>query len=312
MKNLIGYFLLFLSINISFAQDAHFSQYNSSRLNTNPSFTGTDSTLNISTGGRLQWYNMDGGYKSFYFSADNYVRFMSAGIGVNYMYNSEINGAYTNFRIDLNYAPHFELFKHKLAVQPSFQMAYMQYTLDWSKLIFGDQIDERTGFVYNTRELPGRSQISIADFATGLLIYSTHYYGGIAVQHLTQPNIGYVGTSQLPIKITIHTGAIIGFKTKNFTLSPNILYMQQSTATMFLPGVTAKYKMVVAGVSYRANDAFIMNAGFQCRFLKIGYSYDYTTSLLTNKTTGGAHEVQLTWFMHYRKTPNKIKTLRLI
>ncbi len=312
MKHLIFSVSLLFSWTFLVAQNAQFSQYNTSRTYTNPAFTGTDSTLVISTGDRMQWTKIDGGYKTFYFSADQYVHFLRGGLGINYLNDNEGNGTIITSRIDINFASHFELFKHKLVVQPAISTAYFQKKINWGKLTFGDMIDERRGFVYNTNEVQKLGSRSGIDFSAGLLVYSTDFYGGIAAHHFTEPNEGFLGNGKLPLKLTFHTGANLRFNTKNFILSPNILLMKQQDFQMLLPGVGVKYKWAVVGVSYRSQDAFIINAGFQNRFLKIAYSYDYTVSSLTNKATGGSHEIQLVWFFHYQKKVCKIKTLRLI
>lgn len=312
MKQLILSFAFLFSSIFLIAQDPHFSQYNTSRTYTNPAFTGTDSTLVLATGYRMQWPNIDGGYKTFHFSADQYVRFLRGGFGINIMNDNAGNGTLITTRIDINYAPHYELFKHKLVIQPALSISYFKKSIDWSKMTFGDQIDPQTGFVYNTNETQHIASKSGIDFSTGLLVYTNQFYGGFAAHHLTQPDEGFEGISILPIKLTIHTGANLSFKNKNLILSPNILSIKQQDFQILLPGINAKYKWVVLGLSYRNQDAFIINAGFQSRFLKIAYSYDYTVSKLTNNATGGSHEIQLAWFLHYQKKVCRIKTIRLI
>ncbi|MDP1746890.1 MAG: PorP/SprF family type IX secretion system membrane protein [Bacteroidota bacterium] len=312
MKQLILSFSFLFSSILLIAQDPHFSQYNTSRTYTNPAFTGTDSTLVLATGYRMQWPNIDGGYKTFYFSADQYVRFLRGGFGINYINDNEGNGLIVNNRLDVNYAPHYELFKHKLVIQPAISIGLFKKTIDWSKMTFGDQIDPQTGFVYNTNAVQHLYSKSGIDFSAGLLIYSNQFYGGFAAHHLTQPDEGIIGISKLPMRLSMHTGANLSFNTKNLTLSPNILFAKQQDFQIFLPGLSAKYKWGVLGLSYRNQDAFIINAGFQNRFLKIAYSYDYTISKLTNKTTGGSHEIQLAWFLHYQKKVCRIKTIRMI
>jgi type IX secretion system PorP/SprF family membrane protein len=312
MKQLILSFTLLFSSIFLIAQDPHFSQYNTSRIYTNPAFTGTDSTLVLATGYRMQWPNIDGGYKTFYFSADQYVRFLRGGFGINIMNDNAGNGSIITSRIDVNYATHYELFNHKLVLQPAISIGFFKKTIDWNKMTFGDQIDPQTGFVYNTNEVQHSYSKFGIDFSAGLLVYSNKFYGGLAAHHLTQPDEGLIGISKLPMRITIHTGANLSFNNKNLILSPNILSIKQQDFQIFLPGLSVKYKWAVLGLSYRNQDAFLINAGFQNRFLKMGYSYDYTVSKLTNKATGGTHEIQLAWFLHYQKKVCRIKTIRLI
>ena len=320
MLNYIGKLITFIVsiiyVSVGSAQDAHFTQYNHSRLNTNPAYTGCDSTFVISANYRLQWPKLSGTYEFINVSMDKYVRALRGGLGVNYLFDDEADGLYTKSRIELSYAPHFELFKHKLAVNAGIQVGYIQSEIDWSKLTFGDLIDSRRGFVYDSREVPGIEIKKNVDISAGLLLYTNHFFGGIAIHHLTQPDEGFVGPSILPRKITIHGGANLKFKndlTGKFILSPTLLYMQQQDFQLLMPGITAKYKFISLGVSYRNEDAFIGTVAIQFKNFRLGYSYDYTVSKLTNLATGGTHEVGVSGFIKFKKKKYcKIKTLRLI
>lgn len=314
MKNLFVITYLILSV-VVYGQDANFSQYNNSRLNTNPAFTGTDSALVVAANFRLQWPGAGEPYEVVNFSADKYIHALRAGLGINYLYDYQMQGIYTISRIEFNYAPHFELFHHKLVFIPAVQFAYFESKIDFSKLTYGDQIDPRRGFVYSTNEIPGVGRRSNYDLVTGILLYSKTFFAGIAVHHLTQPNEGIIGSSSLPRKFTIHGGINIRFKndsTGKFTLSPTLIYMKQQDFHMLLPGITVKYKCISLGLSYRSEDAFITTLAFQNHFLRVGYSYDYTTSALLNKNTGGSHEIGLTYFLNFKKRRCNIRTLRLI
>ncbi len=313
MKYLISLYALLFSNIFLFAQDPHFSQYNNSRIYTNPAFAGTDSSLVLASGYRIQWPQINGGFKTFCFSADQNVNFLGGGVGIIIMNDNAGNGALVTNRIDISYACHLELFKHKLAMQLASSIGLFQKSIDWSKLTFGDQIDERRGFVYNTNEYQGLSSKSNIDFSFGLLVYNNNFYGGFSAHHLTEPDEGLLGgPSKLPLKLTVHAGANLSFGKKNIILSPNILIMRQQDFQMFLAGVNLKYKWAVMGINYRNQDAFIINAGYENRFLKITYSYDYTVSQLSNKTTGGSHEIQLSWFLHYQRKACRINTIRMI
>ncbi len=176
-------------------------------------------------------------------------------------------------------------------------------------------IDSRRGFIYNRNEVLGSNTKSDIDLSTGILLYSKNFYGGIAVHHLTQPDEGFLGPSVLPRKITIHGGANLRFKSDplgKFILSPTLLYTQQQDFRMLMPGIMAKYKFISLGVSYRNNDAFITTVAFQNKYVRLGYSYDYTVSKLTNSVTGGSHEIGFSCFLKSKKRNCKIKTLRVI
>ncbi len=306
-------FSVFIFLMVS-AQDAHFSQYGNSRTYTNPAFVGTDSTLNIALNYRLQWPKIDP-LHSFVFSADKYLYAIRGGIGVNYLYDRQMHGVFIKSRTDFNYAAHFELFKHKLVLQPGIQVSYFQNLIDYSKLTYGDMIDERRGFVYSTNEMRGKSVRSGVDFSAGLLLYTDRYFGGVAFHHINEPNEGVFGESKLPMKITANLGANL-MRTDtirhNTTISPTLLFIKQQDFTLLFPGITVKYKFLSVSLSYRNEDSFVAGIAFQNRFLRIGYSYDYTTSKLANENTGGSHEIGLSGFINFKKKRGIIKTLRLI
>ncbi|MBA3705539.1 MAG: PorP/SprF family type IX secretion system membrane protein [Bacteroidetes bacterium] len=317
MKKLIVIIVSFISVSIGYSQDAHFSQYNHSRLNVNPAFTGCDSMLVISGHYRLQWPGSSSVYKATHFSMDKYFHAIKGGIGLSYLSDNQMNGTYIKTRMDLSYAAHFELFNHKLVLKPGIQIGYFQNSIDWSKLTFGDMIDERRGFVYSTNEVhPGVSKKSNIDLSMGLLLYSKTFFGGIAVHHLTQPDEGLIGPSKLPMKLTIHGGANLKFRKDSigkFILSPTLLFMQQQDFQMLMPGITAKYRFISLGISYRNKDAFVTTIALQFKNFRLGYSYDYTVSTLDNDNTGRAHEIGLSGFLKFkRKNHCKIRTLRLI
>ena len=55
-------------------------------------------------------------------------------------------------------------------------------------------------------------------------------------------------------------------------------------------------------------DALIALLGFQTKNYKIGYSYDYTISNLTNKS-GGAHEITIAWLFLKSMSPKRYHAL---
>lgn len=314
MKRSGLFFILLYTSIFSFAQDPHFSQYQNTRSYLNPAMVGTDSSLVLSAGYRLQWPNAAGPYSTFHFSADNYFRFLRGGLGLNFLHDNEGNGTITTTRFELNYAPHIELFKHKLSVQPAIGIAYFQKEINWEKLVFVDEIDARRGFVYDTQEVPGTTKKSNLDLSAGIFIYSSKYYGGIAIHHINQPDEGFVGPSKLPIKTTLHVGANLSFKKDikhKFIFSPNLLYLHQQDFQELLAGINLKLKWIVLGASYRNQDAFIINAGIQFRLFKLAYSYDNTVSSLKN-ITRGCHEAQMIWFIKSHKKVCDFKTIRMI
>src|SRR5262249_29117849 len=141
-------------------------------------------------------------------------------------------GTLTTTNVSLMYAYQLNVTR-EFSIRAGFQGTYAQKKVDWEKLTFGDMIDPRYGFIYPTSEIQPVTSKSFWDFSAGLLAYSTSVYGGVAVNHLTQPEESFIQPSPgstLPMKITAHVGGMIPLsnsRSDETFLSPNVLYQVQ-------------------------------------------------------------------------------------
>ena len=205
------------------------------------------------------------------------------------------------------YAHHLPVTRN-FSIRTGIQASYFQKTLDWNKLSFSDQIDPKFGFVRSTAEQGQSGSISNIDVSAGMLGYTKQFYVGVAVHHLTTPNESLIeGDSPLPMKFTGHIGAVIPLRKDKFsdvpTLSPNLMYQRQGEFEQLNMGVYLTNGPLVGGLWYRDKDSFIALVGLQTDVFKVGYSYDFTISALTN-ASGGSHEIP-TQFLIPCKPPRK-------
>ena len=94
----------------------------------------------------------------------------------------------------------------------------------------------------------------------------------------------------------------------NHMLKPQIFVKSDGSSTQVDVNATFLLNnMVWAGVSYRTQDAIAPMIGYQHAFeksmLKIGYSYDVTTSELSNYSSG-SHEIMLNYCFKIEKKPD--------
>ena len=193
------------------------------------------------------------------------------------------------------------------SINAGFQATYGQKSLDWTKLTFGDMIDERRGFVKYTEEIEGAGKKSFVDFSAGAVAFSKYIFVGFAAHHLTQPDEALLGPqSKLPVKLTGHAGAVIpvGDKSNETSISPNILYQQQQNFRQLNLGLYVTKGALVGGFWYRNNDALIILIGVQQGVFKAGYSYDVTVSKLTN-ASAGSHEISIGMNFYCKKPKPK-------
>lgn len=272
------------------AQDPQFSQFYANPLYLNPAFAGTARCPRICLNYRNQWANLSGRYETYSASYDMHVSALGGGIGAIVMTDDQAFGTLRTTNASLIYsflAPINRQFSMKFALQAT----YLQKSLDVASLNFGDMIDPRRGFVYNTNEAIPQNNKVAADFSAGMLGYSKNYFVGFAAHHINQPDEGMLGESKLPVKITAHGGAIIPLEKGNESyLSPNILFQSQQKFQQLNLGLYYKKDAFVAGLWYRNSDAVIALIGLQTDNFKFGYSYDVTISKLAGYTAG-SHEI---------------------
>lgn len=296
------------------AQDPQFTQFYANPLYLNPAFAGAARCPRVVLNYRNQWPALSGTFVTTSASYDQHVDGLNGGLGLLITNDQAGKGTLNTTTVSGQYAYQLAV-SRDFSLSAGFQATYFQKTLDWNKLTFGDMIDPRRGFVYNTNDVPRGGSVSGADFSAGLMGFTDIFYVGFAAHHLTEPNESLiVGTSKLPMKLTAHAGASIpmGMKGKygeaQTKISPNILYQQQAEFRQLNIGLYVDRGPVTAGVWYRANDAFIVLLGFHTDKFKFGYSYDVTTSKLTT-ATAGSHEVSLQFSFNCKPKKRRFKAV---
>jgi type IX secretion system PorP/SprF family membrane protein len=304
---------LTLTSTEGYAQDPEFTQFYANPLYLNPAFAGTARCPRVAMNYRNQWPALSGTYVTTSVSYDQHVESLYGGLGL--MVTSDKAGEATLNTTTIN-----ALYSYQLKISRSFSLrfgvmaSYFQKSLDWNKLTFGDMIDPRRGFVYQTGDVPRGGTVGNIDFSAGVLGFSESFFVGFAVHHLTEPNESLItGNSPLPMKITGHAGAVIPLSNSKYSsndakISPNLMYRSQGTFQQLNMGMYLSKGPLVGGVWYRNKDAFIALIGISTPNVKMGYSYDVTVSKLTN-ASGGSHEISFT--INFNCKPKK-RTFRTI
>lgn len=305
------------------AQDVIYSQFYANPLYLNPALAGAKLDQRITLNYRNQWPSISQGYVTYSASWDQQFDKISGALGISVNADVAGGGVYNKFSGSGIYSYRVQATRH-IVLNAAVEATYLQYKLDWNKLVFGDQIDIHTGNVEASREyLPSRVDVGNVDFSAGVLAgYKESLYFGVAVNHLTRPDIAFYegNANRLPMRWTVHSGILIDFRQgmdgedlRNFSISPNFVYVQQGQFHQLNIGLYMNRFPFVTGLWMRHNfgnpDAVIALFGFQSKIYKIGYSYDYTVSKLTNKS-GGAHEISIAWLFMKSKRATRYHALK--
>ncbi|WP_159518223.1 PorP/SprF family type IX secretion system membrane protein [Sunxiuqinia indica] len=289
-------------------QDAEYSQFYANPIYLNPGFTGTSERPRVIINYRNQWPQKGNTFVNYSLSYDQYFKKLNGGLGIQFHQSTELNGLVQTSSGSFFYSHHIKV-SERLFFDVGLQAGVAYKKLDYGRLIFPDMIDQLNGHTFpGEQEQPENSSILYPDFGLGTLGQYDSFFFGFSLSHLTQPNESIIEGDQkgkLPMKFTFHAGSRThklhrGLLSREFTLSPNIIFQQQGAFSQVSLGMYILEKSLSGGVWYRQNigvhpDAVILMFGVMKNQFKIGYSYDYTLSKLANYSSG-SHEFSLTFF----------------
>jgi type IX secretion system PorP/SprF family membrane protein len=267
-----------------FSQDPLFTNTEQSLVYLNPSFAGSNGLFRWQLNYRDQWPELSANYVTLYNNFDVYIKPIKAGMALMHTYDDQANGILRTNTLSYIYAQHLSFMDNKLKVIPSAKFTYFTKQVDVSKLNFGQQIDPRRGFVWNTQEARPSGKRSNYDISSGLLVNYSHFYFGTSVFHINQPDEGLLGTSKLPFRLSIHSSY-------NILLSEKTLihffarYEQQQKFYMYQFNVKALlFKHLIIGAGYSYSETINTNIGFRHKYFTAQINYGVSRSILTNST----------------------------
>jgi type IX secretion system PorP/SprF family membrane protein len=311
MKRIFTLVLLTIVVALEVnAQDPEFTQFYANPLYLNPAFAGTSAGPRFALNYRNQWPSVSGTFVTYAASYDQHFDAIGGGIGGQVWYDQAGDGRLSTTYVSGMYSYHLTLKenpKDYFIVKAALQASAFQRSIDFSRLVFGDQLDARQGVVkqFTDEKLPSRGVERTQfkpDFSAGVMAFTKKYYGGLAVHHIIEPSQSFFGTptSVLPRKYTAHVGmqiALDNWKRDPSTfLSPNLLFQRQGEFNQVNFGAYLMKNFFIAGLWFRQtrpnSDALMVLIGAKKDAVKIGYSYDLTVSD-ARAAANGSHEVSL-------------------
>src|SRR5690606_38111095 len=150
-------------------------------------FAGTARCPRFCLNYRNQWPAITGSYVTYSFSGDVHLDALSGGIGVLVTSDDQASGVLRTTNASFLYS-YQAVINREFSLKFGLQATYMQKALDINRLHFGDMIDYRRGFVWNTQEARPSANKANADFSVGMLGFSKTYFFGLAAHHINQPD----------------------------------------------------------------------------------------------------------------------------
>jgi len=300
------------------SQDMQFTQFNAAPLYLNPAFTGATVEHRFATNYRNQWAAIPGHFVNYTFAYDYNLAEFNSGIGLLFAKEKAGTGGLGSTEIGLLYSYHFQIDK-KIFIQPGLKFNYITRSIDFSKLIFNDQL-ARGGSSFTTDDIE-IDNVSYMDITAGFLVYAEKFWAGVSFNHINEPNQSLTNDeSPLFMKFSAHGGYKFdlsegGRKTLNTSFFNVALhYKAQQKFDQLDLGLYYTREPFTFGVWYRGipaiksyegvlnNDALAIILGYKVidYNLNIGYSYDVTVSRLA-ANSAGSHEISLIYEIASKK-----------
>jgi type IX secretion system PorP/SprF family membrane protein len=312
MKQIFTYSILLVcfvtSVEVYGQQDPQFTQWMFDKLSFNPAYAGSQDENCLNFFYRDQWDQLNRDPKTVMLNYHQYVDPIKGGIGVTF-YNDRV-GQEVNNIFRLSYAYKYKFISGDV-LSAGLALGYYgrQLGSDWRppQTLPGDDP------AINTSNQTSGS----FDLNFGLYYEKPQkFYVGASLTHLTGQDL-----DELNMELAQHYYFMAGGQlplSGDLTLKPNALFKGDfSTMTFDLNAIVDWNNTLYAGISYRLQDAIAPMAGYNHQLptrrvpgsnnvlsqsLRIGYSYDATTSELKNYSTG-SHELMLSYCFNIDLVP---------
>jgi type IX secretion system PorP/SprF family membrane protein len=300
------------------AQDPHFTQFYATPTYISPGFTGTGAQTRIALQYRDQWPSIPGAFVTYNFAIDHYLHELNSGIGLIATHDRAGTGGLRYSSITAQYAYEIEI-KRKTFIRPALQFGFVNHAVDYSRLVFGDQLS-RGGDVSTYENYDGR-RANYVDIGSGALFFTPKMWLGVSLHHMNKPNQSLLlRESQVPKKFGLHGGYRFKFRSPVIKKTPESIiaafnYRSQGKYDQLDVGAYFERGAFIGGLWFRGipilkayapgygnNDAIALVVGAKVNDWRFGYSYDITVSNLA-ANSGGAHEITLVYEIanRYRK-----------
>lgn len=287
MKRIITFIIiLFFTQEIVAQQVYQLTHYMVNDFAFNPAVAGSDETFVGKASFRKQWSGIDGGPTTGIVSMHGNLS-ENRTIGLGAILYSDNTGPLGRTGVNLAYAYHLPLTENETYLGIGVGANFLSYKINFNELITRDDGDPQIGTGDQTK--------MGADANLGLYLKGTNFWAGLAVNQMFASKFAFVGdVDAIENSRHIFIGGGVTFNaSENLDIAPSLLMKSvEGAGAQFELGARAIVNNNYwAGVSYRTEDALAILLGLQLdSSLNLAYSYDITTSGLSDYTSG-THEI---------------------
>lgn len=292
-----------------------YSQFFNSPLYLNPALNGQfpgDLRMNLIY--RNQWASLPGTLSYLTASIDYNVPRFGGGLGLMFTRSAEGSAYLTKNNVSGLYS--YSVGSDNYVLSFGLQGGVTNRTIDWSKLVFDDQINERIGIIpgqATSAETPVFNSKYYFDSGAGVTLTLNRLLVGGALQHINRPNESLTGAKAvLPMRSVMHISYRLpldsyGDETDGdgSYIIPSVVAYNQAKVTSINAGIQYKNRGVNAGLWYRSSgntgqEAFVLTLIFDLfvnrdggEKFRFGMSHDTNFSKVNYTNTTGTTEGSL-------------------
>lgn len=297
--------------SISFAQqDPQFTQFMHNKLIYNPGYAGTSEAICANVLYRKQWVNFPGAPSTGLLSFDMPIGQLPIAIGLNVM-QDQIGFDKTFFgRLALSYNK--RIGAGVLGIGVDGGVLQKQFNGTWITPDGNSFQDNSIPNYQANGQAAANPNLNKLSYDLGFGVFysiANKMYVGLSSTHLTAQDLK--ASDSVKFALARHYYLVGGY-TFNLGdggihgINPNIKVKSDAASTQLDINLTYIYNnQFWVGVSYRMQDAIAPMVGARLlkdKSLKIGYSYDVTTSKIKGYSAG-THEIMLGYCMNVKKKP---------
>jgi type IX secretion system PorP/SprF family membrane protein len=270
---------------------------------------------------RISYFNFYPGnhynFHSVFLSYDSYFPVIHGGAGF-YITNDYLGGIVNDLRSGLSYS-YFLRAGRELYVNAGLSASFFHRGFNFGDAVFPDQIDPIGRISLPSSEILTNENTTVFDVGTGFVFIYRKLSGGLAITHLTQPDLNRNGSSdeRLRRKYLLHFIADIDLNKEN-QLKIRPLASFELQGGYFYAGagaiVSNSYLSVSSVLMVNKNKCIDIQAGFSFVRDKLALFYNYRFNLGSGNTLmpfSLMHQTGLTFSFNNVEKRIKFKTINV-
>lgn len=284
-------------------------------LMNNPGFSGAEGEGML----RLSYFNFYPGNQynlhSFYTSYDAYYPSLHGGAGF-WLADDYLGGIVNDFRGGLSYAYFLHAGK-ELFINAGLSASVFHRGFNFGGAVLPDQIDPFGGVTLPSSEILTARGRTMFDVGAGFLFIYRNYFGGFAIDHLSEPDLSYSATSteRLKRKLLVHlAGNFYLNESKNLKMTPVGFLELQGDYFTWGAGSTFETRSlalntVLIGDNVKNID---IQTGFSIKAGKLVLFYNYRFNVISGNNLmpfSLLHQTGLTFSLNNVDKRNNVQTI---